>query len=265
MRRLCAMASLICGLTSGTLPARAEVAAAAPEANAVAAPAPASPEDDAAAWYERAETEWGNGDSRAARRSMQRAYELSGRPELLFNLGHLSRELGECEPALEFYRGYLDRVENAPRAAEARRAVQELQATCAPPPAPPPILPARVDDPGYWSTSRIAGWSALSLGATAAAGAVYFAISAARAERNLESLDDASSGGAVPWDESARDRQREGERAATLGRVFGVSAIALIVGGAFLVVADPRPSTAPPSVSVGVARDGVRAGYAVKF
>jgi len=248
----------------------APVAIAEPAAPAAAASSSAPTAADAASWYERAEAEWRQGDSSAARESMRRSYELSGRPELLFNLGQLSRELGECEAALRYYREYLGRIGSGGREHDARRAVAELEGRCAPaaakpPPGPPPSAP----EPAYWTAPRVVGWSAVGVGAAAAAGAAYFALSAADAERDLESLQSSTSrdgSGAVAWDGGANEREAEGERAETWGRVFAAAAVTFVAGGAFLVIANPgseRSEAAP--VSVGWTGRELRAEYTLEF
>src|SRR3954470_11151746 len=98
MARLAVTGVLLTAL-SGALTAQAEPpAAAAPPAQAEPPAATAgtaeSGDQAAARLYHEAEARYGEGDVPGALVRMQEAYAHSGRPELLFNLGELERELG---------------------------------------------------------------------------------------------------------------------------------------------------------------------------
>lgn len=60
--------------------------------------------------FERAERDYEMGRFEEAIDGYARAFELSGFPELLFNLGQAHRQLGQWERAGFFYRRYLSRV-----------------------------------------------------------------------------------------------------------------------------------------------------------
>src|SRR5688572_5100567 len=57
----------------------------------------------AAELFREAEALYVIGDVAGALERMQSAYDVSGRPELLFNLGQLQRELGHCVEAVTNY------------------------------------------------------------------------------------------------------------------------------------------------------------------
>jgi hypothetical protein len=228
-----------------------------------------SPADARAAeWYARAEEQWAAGDLRGARASMQRAYDSSGRAELLFNLAQLSREIGECEPAVAGYRAYL-RAGLAGRAVDARRALAELEASCVPRQAERRAaqpLPAPPVEAPYWTTARITGWSALGAGTLAALGATYFAFSAAQAEDDLEGLRASTTQEISPWDQAARDREREGEHAAVFAQLLGATALALVAGGTALVLTNPTSAQPRPvQASIDVVNRRLQAVYRVAF
>jgi hypothetical protein len=96
-----------------------------------------------------------SGRKREAIQGYKRAYELSGDPTLLFQLGELSREVGDTSAAVRFYRAYLARDRHGKNRAAAERAVSSLDsedvredvgpATTARPTSPPPS-PAPAQD-----------------------------------------------------------------------------------------------------------------------
>jgi tetratricopeptide (TPR) repeat protein len=70
-------------------------------------------------------------DYARAIRAFERAYEISGSPALLFNLGQANRLLGpeHCAKALEYYELYLRLDKEAPNRSESERRVAEMR-TC---------------------------------------------------------------------------------------------------------------------------------------
>jgi tetratricopeptide (TPR) repeat protein len=69
----------------------------------------------------------------------KRAYELTGAPELLFNIGQAYRLGGDCGTAMRFYRNYLRETKELRNRAEVDAAVANCeQAEAAPPAAPAP-------------------------------------------------------------------------------------------------------------------------------
>jgi hypothetical protein len=94
-------------------------------------------------------------------RAFERAYEISGSPALLFNLGQANRLAGpeRCAKALEYYELYLRLDKDAPNRTESERRVAEMRACithsgaegetdagAAPPPATSALPPARAPE-----------------------------------------------------------------------------------------------------------------------
>jgi tetratricopeptide (TPR) repeat protein len=134
-----------------------------------AAPATASgTEQQAREAFERGRIHYENGEFAKASVAFEEAYQLSGRPGLLYNLYLAYRDANEPEKAAEALRAYLAKVEvveNRPqlearlraldegiaqrKAAQAAEAAQRAQTPepSAPPPPPPPSEPA---PSGHW-------------------------------------------------------------------------------------------------------------------
>jgi hypothetical protein len=72
------------------------------------------------------------GDVAGALTSMRESYRLSARPELLYNIARLEKELGDCAPALADYREYVERAPQGRYRADASSAIDELSARCPP-------------------------------------------------------------------------------------------------------------------------------------
>ena len=89
--------------------------------------ATAPPDAIAQQAIEEARAAEASGHKREAIQGYKRAYELSGDPSLLFQLGELSRELGETSAAGRFYRAYLARDRHGKHRADAERAVSSLE------------------------------------------------------------------------------------------------------------------------------------------
>ena len=71
------------------------------------------------------------GSYEAAMRLFERAYELSERPELLYNIGTTADRLRENEKALDAFQRYLDQVPQAANRAAVERRVEVLQQSLA--------------------------------------------------------------------------------------------------------------------------------------
>ncbi len=256
--------------------------------------APAEP--DAASSFREAEARYLAGDVEGALQSMQRSYELSGRAELLYNLGELRRELGKCREARRDYQAYLERVTSGVRRERALAAVAELRAECpeadtalvepspaAPPLAPPPVEqsgsnvsdtppPAPAAPPPVESTSvhplTVAGWSAIGAGVLAGAFATYFAVDAANQERRLEqrvsSLRANPDNG--PFTSADKELEEDGERSAMWARVLGIGAAGLAAVGVSVLVFGPEThEKSQAGVSIEWRGDGATAAYACSF
>ncbi len=91
----------------------------------------ADPQELARRYYSDGARLYEQHDYLRAIRAFERAYEISGSPALLFNLGQANRLLGpeRCAKALEYYELYLRLDREAPNRSESERRVVEMR-TC---------------------------------------------------------------------------------------------------------------------------------------
>ncbi len=87
--------------------------------------------------------EYNAGDFDLALRDAKRAYEMSGAPALLFNLGQCHRALGHWKEAEFFYRGYLREKKDVRNRREVLALIANMEAKQAAPPPPSPTATAR--------------------------------------------------------------------------------------------------------------------------
>jgi hypothetical protein len=136
-----------------------------------------------------------------------------------------------------------------------------------------PLSDAPSSEHRYWTTPRAVGWGAVGAGVVAGVAALYFADSAHAAQTDvntaLKSEQSMPVGARPTWDTIGSAREADGQRAQTLSEVFGVSAGALILGGAALAIFAPdntkQQEPAAPSVSLVLLPGMARLGYAGKF
>jgi hypothetical protein len=234
------------------LPARAEPPLAEPArvpVDADASPRPAEPNDnqDAARLYHEAEARYAEGDIPGALEQMKQAYARSGRPELLFNLGELRRELGHCVAARNDYAEYVARVPDGRKRAEASRKEAELRQHCPDVAREPAVVPGTGQS--YWTPATIAGWATIGAGVVVAASGTYLAVQASHDEQKLE--DHLSAG--APFTESDKQLEHDGEHSAAWSRGLFVGAAVLVTTGVTLLVL--QPGKTPPTTSVAVGFD----------
>jgi len=91
----------------------------------------ADPQETARRYYSEGARLYEQHDYLRAIRAFERAYEISGSPALLFNLGQANRLLGpeRCAKALEYYELYLRLDKEVPNRSESERRVVEMR-TC---------------------------------------------------------------------------------------------------------------------------------------
>lgn len=169
----------------------------------------------------------------------RRAYALSGRALLLFNIGSAAERLGRDDEAAEAYRAFVEALPGDRSAPEARRRLQLIEARAAEA-APDPSAPARE---GGWL------WSWVGLGATAAsAGAIGLSWALANdAYAELEASCYAR--GCTEGELAASDVQARIDATTAMWIVTGALAAATVV---LFVVEAPRDApTESVSVSVG--------------
>jgi len=237
--------------------------------DALDAPAATGPESNAAGaeLYKQAESHYVAGDVSGALGLMQRAYAASERPELLFNLGQLHRELHHCREARESYEGYLALARNGTRREEAERSRSELALQCparAAGAAPLAAEPERVKS--YWTPMRIAGWSTIGGSVLLGATAGYFALNAHHLQNELESdIQEAKSTGS-PYVAAYGQLEDEGHHQALVARGLAVTALGVAAIGVSLLVFSPGEHDAGVNtVSVRCTVDGAKAVYTGSF
>lgn len=113
-----------------------------------------------------------------ALRDFRRAHELSGRPELLYNIGSSAERLARDAEAVEAYRAFVAAVPEHPARAEAERRIVVLEARLraterGEPPPPDDVQPEPEPQPEPAVAAASGGWlvSWVALGLTAASGA----------------------------------------------------------------------------------------------
>lgn len=85
-------------------------------------------DDEAKRLYELGSERYDQRDFASSIQSFRRAYELSKRKELLYNIGVCYRELGDLEPSLDAFRQYLAFLgPSAPNAEVVRRQIADLE------------------------------------------------------------------------------------------------------------------------------------------
>ena len=206
--------------------------------------------ENAARLYRDAEALYAEGNVPGALSRMQEAYTLSGRPELLFNLGELERELGHCVRARKNYAAYLAQVPDGRKRDEAQRKEEELHRHCPDQPtkaeAPTAVTPAHTP---YWTPATIAGWATIGAGLVAAAGGTYLAVQANRDEDQLEARMAAGD----PFTQSDKQLEQDGERSAAWARGLFAGAAVLVTAGVTLLVL--QPGSAKPTTTLAVGLD----------
>jgi hypothetical protein len=269
-------------LVAASLVPRVALAEEAPQAtpSGVEATPATKAESDPASLFLGAQARYEAGDTAGALVLMRRAHELSRRPELLYNLGELERELGACEPALREYRAYLTQPTAGARREQAEQRVRELEAQCPPvtpvapvvrtepppqAPAPRPHVSIRPNPPApYFTPLRIAGWSAVGAGVITGTLATYFAVKAANNESDLEaSIRDPSSNG---FSREHKELESDGRHSAQLARAFGIGAAGLAAAGvALLLLPSSSREERRPRVSLAGGPGGLSAAWQAAF
>jgi hypothetical protein len=269
--------------SSGVVPAARQ------EPTAVADTAPANPppnsEAAAEAAYQQAQAKYAKQDVKGALESMRDSYRLCQRPELLYNLAMLERELHQCHPALDDYSSYLQHVPQGRYREAAEQAIVELNRECpapasvsaAPPPVAPPLTtkaaPPIAADPSkntlsqpdsrYWTPPRIIGWSAITAGVLAGGGALYFRAAAVSARSDYQRSIDAALQRTGAYDPSLQDKQH---REQTLAAVLAVSGGALVTGGVLVLLFGSKdPARSEPTAQVWVQPGWFGASYRQRF
>jgi tetratricopeptide (TPR) repeat protein len=88
--------------------------------------------------YEAGKAEFDAGNFEAAIAAFTEVYNLTGEPDLLFNLAACAERLGDAERAIAYYRVYIEEVPDAPDAETVRQRIKTLETEGIPKPAPEP-------------------------------------------------------------------------------------------------------------------------------
>ncbi len=216
---------------------------------------------------------------------MRESYRLCQRPELLYNLAMLQRELNQCRPALDDYSSYLQHVPQGRYWQAAEQAIIELSRECpAPLPpasgAPPPAAPAPTakseppaapdlsknavshPDSPYWTAPRIIGWSAVTAGVLAGVGALYFRVAAGAARSDFQGNVDRAVAGTESLDLALRDEQHRDQR---IAQVMAISGGALVAGGALVLIFDSKDQARAAAAQVQAHLGWLEVCYTQRF
>jgi tetratricopeptide (TPR) repeat protein len=180
--------------------------------------------------FEAGRAAFNDGRYEDARDYFQRSFELSGRGDLLYNIGTAEDRMRQDADALESFRAYLATTPDAPNRTEVEARIAVLEAAvaadepAAPVEAPPP--PRRANGPSITWTWAVGGL-ALATGALA----IAFWVTANDRYGGLERTCLAG-GGCTPAEVSAS----EVETFVTLTNVFFVASMVLTAGTAAALV-----------------------------
>ncbi len=210
------------------------------------APRERDPDDEARLAYQEGDRAFLEGDYATAIREFQRAYQLSGRMEMLFNLANAYERMGRYELAGESLRGYLPHAPVAQRPVLERRLERlavlgverrRRQATRQRPISPPsPSAPRRPPaEDRKTDLGEAVGYGLIGLGAAGVGVGVGFGIAALNARSEAEGLC-TESGGRTLCPSSARDAV---DRDASHSLVADVAVLAGLVAagtGVYLIL-----------------------------
>jgi hypothetical protein len=232
--------------------------------------------------YARAMAAYDHGDTQAALAAMLESYRLSGRPELLYNLARLQRELHQCAEARGSFLEYLQRVPDGRYRDNAEQASRELDGECPSADAvkEKPAAPAAgtaaatktdaasaqhastANPPGYWTTPRVLAWSAISTGVLGGGAALYFYFAARAARDDVANSYSVEAMGGPPWNRARQDDQHRDMR---IVQILGAASGALFTSGALVLLVGPHVNSEPASASIAVAPGLLEARYSTAF
>jgi tetratricopeptide (TPR) repeat protein len=232
---------------------------------------------------------YGEGRYESALAYFKRAYELSGRGVLLFNMASAADRLRHDEDALRWYRMYLEEVPNAPNEIEVRARVNVLErevsketrlrsmittransardgsdevSTVDAPPAHPPAESERASSPGVDDPAAPAGSNKLKLaGWITVGGGAALLLTATISGASALSLDNAlverCEAGCSADDQADIDRR---DRLATASTVMLVGGGLAAVTGVVLVLLPSRTKERTKSAFTPVLGPGLAGG-----
>ena len=226
--------------------------AAAQPANGKSGPATSLTDDERAReLYLRGDRLYSEGEYKGAIRAFEKAYELSKRPALLFNLANAYERLGRYEAALKALQDFLPTAGGRKKAvckriASLERRIEELskddgKPKSEPPPEPEPEpepkpKPSPDPEPEGPQVIPIVGYVLLGLGAVGLGLGIGFAVDATSARDQAETLCPESAGLRLcpPEAQETIDRDTASSLAADIS--FGVGAAAAAAGLVMVLV-----------------------------
>lgn len=183
-------------------------------------------ETEAQATFDAGREAFDRGDFELAIVRFRRSYELSGRGELLFNIGHASQLLGRNEDAIDAFEAYLAAAPNAANRARVERRITMLRDAVARSGVRPASLTS--DDDGAGAAPWILFAAGLAVGAT---GGALLGVAAAEAS----SVTDVPM--RTPWNDVRASYDRT-EALSVAGPIAIAAGAALALAGLVWVLLD---------------------------
>jgi tetratricopeptide (TPR) repeat protein len=180
--------------------------------------------DEARRLYEEAQTQYAVQHFDKAIELYTKAYELSNRPSMLFNIAQAYRLSNNPERAKYFYESYLRAVPDAENREEVEQRLVEIKAAIKAKETPA-VAPVRyVRKPAL----RTAGIVAVAGGAVAIGFGIYFGLHAKDLSNQVDSAT-------TTWTAELHQAESDGALANTLTYVLCGTGGALVVGGAIML------------------------------
>ena len=279
------------------LPALALTIAIAWPSHAAAAQLTQTQKDEVKLHYQRATRAYDLQKYNEAIEEYQKAYEISGDPPMLYNIGQAYRLADQPAEAVRYYRRFLQRMPNARnredverKIADQEKLIEERRKAAAnvtpPPPPPPPKSPPIVEikppvapppppraepqppvvPPEPPSHARaVVGWSLIAAGVIADGVAIYEGY---RAKQKGDELTRASMAGNVVFDPQIEE---DGKNANIAAIALGIGGTAVAIAGAIVLItsggsedagASPQPTagrvTVTPWIGAGMFGGGAK-------
>lgn len=220
-------------------------------------------DDEARALFAAAEIAYSDGRFESALESFQRAYDLSGRPELLYNIGLSAERLRQDERALAAYQGYLRERPDTPNRASVEARIRILeQAIAAHTPAPPPEVestPPPTDaapPPPSATPAASSGPDAGALVLTVVGGVIAIAGAVLLGVGMMDTASVEHASYPAHWSDVQGAYDRAFPLTLTGGIALGVGAAAAI-GGVLWIALGTSPTGSGGSVSASLGLDGL--------
>jgi tetratricopeptide (TPR) repeat protein len=282
------------------LPALALTIAIAWPSHAAAAQLTQTQKDEVKLHYQRATRAYDLQKYNEAIEEYQKAYEISGDPPMLYNIGQAYRLADQPAEAVRYYRRFLQRMPNARnredverKIADQEKLIEERRKAAAnvtpPPPPPPPKSPPIVEikppvalppppppepqppvvPPEPPSHARaVVGWSLIAAGVIADGVAIYEGY---RAKQKGDELTRASMAGNVVFDPQIEE---DGKNANIAAIALGIGGTAVAIAGAIVLItgdgsedagASPQPTAARLTVTPWIGAGMFGGGAKLRF